>query len=178
MGNPTATVSPQNGGLGYVGTFILGAADTADGHESIALHFKLDPNSIAQTIAQSYDVTLAEPQPNGTSSSASQSISVIVGGPGNDTFVFKPGFGADVIANATSLHTIELDGFSAVTNINQLQTLLSEAQNGHAQPLFDAANSGHGTVINLGNHDSITLANVQLSDVHASNFIVHSNVFA
>jgi hypothetical protein len=162
--------------LGYVGNFILGAVDSANGHESIAWHFHLDPNAVAQTITQSYDVTLAEPQPNGTNSTASQSVSITVGGPGNDTFVFKPGLGANVIANATRLDTIELDGFSSVTNINQLQTLLAEVQNGHAQPLFDAVNNGHDTVINLGNHDSITLANVALPDLHASNFIVHSNV--
>jgi hypothetical protein len=28
-------------------------------------------------------------------------------------------------------------------------------------------------VINLGNHDSITLENVALADLHASNFVVH-----
>jgi hypothetical protein len=44
---------------------------------------------------------------------------------------------------------------------------------GEPQSLFQAANNGHDTVINLGNHDSITLANVQLAELHASNFIVH-----
>jgi len=31
-----------------------------------------------------------------------------------------------------------------------------------------AANGGHDTTINLGNHDSITLTNIQLADPHAS----------
>jgi len=34
-------------------------------------------------------------------------------------------------------------------------------------------NGGHDTVINLGNHDSITLANIQLAALHTSNFIIH-----
>jgi hypothetical protein len=29
-------------------------------------------------------------------------------------------------------------------------------------------------VINFGNHDSITLANVQVTDLHANNFIIHA----
>ena len=86
--------------------------------------------------------------------------------------MFKPGFGSDVIANATGADKIELDGFSSVPNINQLQTLLNEAQAGQPQPVFHAAHGGQDTVIDLGNHDSITLANVHLADLHASNFIV------
>src|SRR5262249_22677305 len=108
-----------------------------------------------------------------TTMTATQSIAVTIGGPGNDAFVFKPGFGTDVIANATTSDTIELDWFSSVTSINQLQTQLAEAQNGQAQSLFESANGGHDTVINLGNHDSIILANIQLAALHASNFIIH-----
>jgi hypothetical protein len=35
-------------------------------------------------------------------------------------------------------------------------------------------NGGHDTVINLGNHDTITLANVQIAELSAKNFIIHS----
>jgi hypothetical protein len=118
-------------------------------------------------------VTVADNQANGTNSTVSQTISVTVGGPGQDTFVFKPGFGTDVIANAKSSDTIELDGFASVANINLLQTLLNDAQAGESQSLFQAANGGRDTVIDLGNHDSITLANVKIADLHASNFIIH-----
>jgi hypothetical protein len=90
----------------------------------------------------------------------------------NDTFVFKPGFGLDVILNAANAH-IELDGFSSITNTNQLQTLLNDAQSGQSQSLFLAANGGHDTVITLGNHDSITLKDAHITDLHASNFIIH-----
>ena len=172
-GKYTVSVAPQDGGLGYVGSFTVDAGNTTNGQESVGWQFNVDPNSITQTMTQSYNVTVADAEPNGTNNTAVQSISVTIGGPGNDTFVFKPGLGADVIANATSSDTFELDGFSSVTGINQLQTLLTEAQTGQSQSLFESSNGGHDTVINLGNHDSITLANVQVADLHASNFIVH-----
>jgi hypothetical protein len=164
----TVSVAPQNGGAGYVGSFTADISNAASGQETVEWQFNLDPSSVAQTLTQTYNVTLA----NGAST-ATQSVSVTVGGPGNDTFVFKPGVGADVVANATSADTIELDGFAAVISINQVQTALAEAQAGQAQALFQAANGGHDTIINLGTHDSITLVNVQLAELHASNFVVH-----
>ena len=62
---------------------------------------------------------------------------------------------------------------SAVTSNKQLASLLAEAQAGEPQPLFQTAHGGHDTLINLGNHDVITLTNVALSALHASDFIVH-----
>ena len=171
-GAPTVTVTPQDAGLGYIGSFTVHPGHAANGQVPVNWHFDLGANAITQTVTQSYDVTVAEAQPNGANGTATQSLSVTVGGPGNDTFVFKPGFGSDVIANATSADTIELDGFSSVPNINQLHTLLTEAQAGQSLPMFHTAHGGQDTVINLGHHDSITLANVHLADLHASNFIV------
>lgn len=55
-------------------------------------------------------MTVAEPGPHGPT--ATRAISVTIGGQGSDTFVFKPGFGTDFIANATAADKIELDGFS------------------------------------------------------------------
>ena len=91
----------------------------------------------------------------------------------NDQFVFKPGLGADVIANFPSAATIELDGFSSIANEAQLAALLNDAQTSQPQALFQSAPDGHDTVINLGNHDSITLMNVAIALLHASNFIIH-----
>ncbi|MGA2292566.1 hypothetical protein, partial [Bradyrhizobium sp.] len=90
-----------------------------------------------------------------------------------DTFVFRPGLGAEVIANAPSAPIIELDGFSSLTSNAQLAALLSEAQAGQPQSLFQSTIGGHDTVINLGNHDSITLTNLSISELHASSFIIH-----
>ena len=167
------SVAAQNAGAGYVGSFTVDATNASNGQESVGWQFNFDPGSLTQAITQTYEVTLAGPQASSASNAATQSVSVTVGGAGADTFVFKPGFGADVVANATSADIIELDGFSSVTSVSELQTLLSEAQAGQPQSLFQAANGGHDTVINLGNHDSITLANLQIAGLHASNFVVH-----
>lgn len=110
---------------------------------------------------------------DGTNSTATQSVTVTIAGASNDAFVFHPGVGADTIVNAASTDTIELDGFSSVTSSNQLASLLAEAEAGVSQSLFQTANGGHDTLINLGNHDVITLTNVPLGALHASDFIVH-----
>jgi hypothetical protein len=110
---------------------------------------------------------------NGTTSTATQSFAVTIGGPGNDSFVFHPGIGPDHVLNFGSADTIELDGFASIANKDQLTAFLSNAQAGQPQPLFEPANDHHDTVLNLGNHDSITLINVRIADLAASNFILH-----
>ena len=165
-------VTPRDKESGYLGDFTVGAMIGATGQESVGWQFNFNSNDVAQTVTQSYEVTVADNHANGTNSTISQTISVTIGGHGQDTFVFKPGFGADVIANAKSSDTIELDGFSSITNNSQLATLLHEAQIGQSQSVFQSANDGRDTIVNLGNHDSITLASVHLADLHASNFII------
>ena len=169
----TVDITPQNGGAGYLGNFIVDAANTANGLDSVGWHFNFDSSLPAKTTTQSYDVAVTDHHADGTHSSATQSVSVTIAGPGNDAFVFHPGVGSETIVNAANADTIELDGFSSVTNSNQLAQLLHDAQTGQSQSLFTAANGGHDTVINLDNHDSITLTNVHLADLHASNFIIH-----
>ncbi len=169
----TVTVSPQNGGAGYVGNFTVDAVTTANGHDSAAWHFNFDSNPVGATVTQSYEVTVADRHTDGTNSTATQSVTVTIAGAGNDAFVFHPGVGADTIVNAASAGTIELDGFSSVTSNKQLASLLADAQAGEPQSLFLTAHGGHDTLINLANHDVITLTNVPLSALHASDFIVH-----
>jgi VCBS repeat-containing protein len=169
----TVSVSPQNGGAGYIGNFTVDAASTADGQDSVGWHFNFDSAAVTETVTQSYDVTVADTHANGAISTVTQSVSVTMAGSGNDSFVFHPGVGPDVVVNAASTDSIELDGFSAVADSHQLAVLLNDAQTGQAQSLFQSANGGNDTVINLGNHDSITLQNVHLADLHASNFIIH-----
>jgi hypothetical protein len=143
--------------------------------KSIETSFHQDLNGdgvIGPTVAASFAGVDSSSQ-SSTNSPATHSVAVAIGGGENDIFIFKPGMGADTIVNATSAVTVELDGFSSVADNNQLQTLLHDAQTGHMQSLFEMPN-GHDTVINLGNHDSITLTNVQVIDLHASNFIIHS----
>jgi hypothetical protein len=76
--------------------------------------------------------------------------------------------------NVKSTDIIELDGFSSVTSADQVQAYLNEAANNQTQPLFQTANAGHDTVLNLGNNDILTLANVHVTDLHANNFIIHT----
>lgn len=59
---------------------------------------------------------------------------------GRNTPILTPDFGTDVIANAKGSDTIELDEFASVANANQLQALLTEAQAGVSQSLFQAIN--------------------------------------
>jgi VCBS repeat-containing protein len=169
----TVTASPQNGGADYIGSFIVGAVTTANGQDSVGWHFNFDSSPVATTVTQSYDVSVADHHADGTTTTVTQSVTVTIAGPGNDAFVFHPGTGANTIVNATSADTIELDGFSAVTSSKQLTALLTDAKTGVAQSLFQTADGGHDTLINLGHHDSITLVNVSLSALHASDFIVH-----
>jgi hypothetical protein len=169
----SVNVLAANGGVGYVGSFTLDAPTESNGQDHINWHFNLGPDPIVQTATQTYDVTVTDTHADGAKTSATQSLSVTIGGQGIDTFVFKPGFGADTIVNAKSTDMIELDGFSSVASADQLQTYLSEAQNNQPQGVFQAANGGHDTVINLGNNDVVTLANVHLADLHGSNFIIH-----
>ena len=175
--DPTDThgvsVTPQNGGIGYLGSFVADAVNAANGQDTVGWHFNLASGSVAQTVTQSYDVSVADQHADGTTGTASQVVSVTIAGPGNDAFVFHPGVGAETIVNAGPSDTIELDGFSSVTSNDQLATLLNDAQTGQAQSLFQSVNGGHDTMINLGNHDSITLTGVQIADLHASNFVIH-----
>jgi hypothetical protein len=101
---------------------------------------------------------------NSAGPAAALSGSVTIG-PGNDSFIFKPGFDSHLMADAASSHGAEWDRFS------QLHTLLNEAQNG-PQSLLQTAEDGHDTGIYPGHHDSVTLANGHLGDLYANSFII------
>jgi hypothetical protein len=175
--DPTDThsvgVSPQDGATGYLGSFVADAVNAANGQDTVGWHFNFGPGPVTQTVTQSYNVSVADHYADGTINTATQSVSVAIAGPGNDSFVFHPGVGSDTIVNAGSSDTIELDGFSSVASNNQLAALLHDAQTGQPQSLFQPVNGGHDTQINLGNHDSITLTGVHIADLHASDFIIH-----
>ena len=166
-GTLAVAVSAENGGLGYVGDFTADVVKVANRLEDVGWNFNFASNS-NQTVTQSYVISVG----NGSGSAVSQKISVTSAGPGNVSFIFHPGIGTDTIVNANTADTFELDGFSSVVSNSQLATLLHEAQTGQSQSLFQSVNSGHDTLINLGTHDTITLANINLADLHASNFII------
>jgi len=87
----------------------------------------------------------------GQNGAASQTVSISIGGPGNDNFVFGPGVGADTIVNFNpQADTIELDHFANVQNQQQLAEAITTDASGDA-------------VIELGHGDSITIPGVSTS---------------
>ncbi len=95
--------------------------------------------------------TLVTDPPTTGSSSASVSIS----GPGNDTFLFHSGMGAETLANFNPrADTIELDHFANVQNVQELASLIS--------------NDGHGgAFIQLEHSVSIDIPGVTASYLQA-----------
>jgi VCBS repeat-containing protein len=170
---PAVSIVPASQDATYVGSFSVDTVNTADGQATVGWRFNLDPTPVTQAVTQSDQVTMTEAHADGTSTAASQTVSVTIGGADNNSFAFHPGVGADAIVNAHSTDTIELDGFASVPNSNTLAQLLQEAQNGQAQSMFTAVNGGHDTLITLDSHDSLTLTNIRIADLHANSFIVH-----
>ena len=148
----------------YISNIIGVVSGSSAALESLETTFHQDLNG---------DGTIGVPAATSSGTSALATLGAAVTVVSNDTFVFRPGIGAEVIANATGADTIELDGFSSVTSNAQLAAFLSEAQAGQPQAMFQQTNGGHDTLINLANHDSITLTNVHIADLIASHFIIH-----
>ena len=150
--NPDDTLSASFTAKGsdYVGTFTLDQPAKSNGAASLGFHFDLGNDQISltpgQTLTQSYDISVTDAQ--NPAMNASRTVSVSVGGPGNDNFVFKPGVGLDTIVNFDPTHdTIELDHFANIQSVQQLASLIVSDVHGDA-------------VIELGHNDSITVAGV------------------
>jgi hypothetical protein len=130
------------------GTFSIGAVSANGGQVSLGFNFSLDNDQInlaqGRALTQSYSVSLVESQ--NPAANLEQTISLSIGGPGNDNFVFHPGIGAETIVNFNPQQdTIELDNFASAETVQQLQSLI------HTDAHNDA-------VIDLGHGDSVTLA--------------------
>jgi hypothetical protein len=162
-GTPTATVTPENSN--ELGQFSLGAVTNSNGETSVEFNFNGDQVHVAsdQTLTQSYNVALTDAQ--NPAASQSQAVSVTIGGAGNDNFIFAPGVGADTVLNFNSQHdTIEFDHFNNVQTVQELQSLITAGIHGDA-------------VIDLGNHDSVTLANTTTAQlqqaIQAGHVLLH-----
>ena len=129
-----------------------GLLTVTDGSHSASLTF----DNFGGTLSFASDGnggTLITDPPATRSSSPSPSVSVA--GPGNDSFVFHPGIGADTVANFNPQNdTIELDHFANIQNVQQLAALIGTDAHGDA-------------VIELGHNDSITLPGVTQSYLQA-----------
>jgi hypothetical protein len=149
----TASFTPE--GSGYAGAFSLDPVSQSNGSTTIGWQFSLDNDQInlgpGQTITQSYDVNIVGAQ----GSAGNQTVSVSLGGTGNDNFVFQPGIGADTIVNFNpKVDTIELDHFANAQTVQQLQALVTSNAHGDA-------------VIDLGHNDSITLPGMTAAQLQA-----------
>jgi hypothetical protein len=155
---------------------IVSGASTA--LESLETSFHQDLNGdgtigpvASSALAQAATIN-ATASPNDTNSAA-QSIFQKFGGAGNDTFVFRPNARADAILDANSTGEFELGGFSSVTDSSPPAVVSNNAQTEQSRSLFLSVDGGHDTVINPGNHDSISPINLHIADLNAGNFIIH-----
>ncbi|HEX3503105.1 MAG TPA: FecR domain-containing protein [Xanthobacteraceae bacterium] len=164
-GDLSASSAPE--GQGYIGNLTVGALSESNGTVSVGFGFSLDNDQInlaaGQTVTQSYQVSLTDA--HNPAVNATQTVSVSIGGAGNDNFVFAPGVGADTVVNFNAQQdTIELDHFAQAQTVQELQSLITTDAHGDA-------------VINLGHNDSITFANtttVQLQQaIHAGHVLFH-----
>jgi hypothetical protein len=151
-----ASFTPE--GSDYAGSFSLGSLSLSAGNAAVDWVFSLANDQInlgtAETETQSYVVSVADPQNPATD--VNQTVSVSMGGPGNDNFVFAPGIGADTIANFDPQHdTIELDHFGNAQTVAELQSLITSDAHGNA-------------VIDLSHTDSITLPGMSPAELHAA----------
>ena len=106
-----------------------------------------------QTLTQSYNVAVSDAE--NPTANLHQIVSVSIGGPGNDSFLFSPGIGNDTVVNFNpQSDIIELDNFA---NIHSVQELASSI----------ATDTGGDSVIDLGHNDSITLSGVTASYLQA-----------
>lgn len=144
----TASFAPK--GSNYFGTFSLDPLTESNGLASLGFHFDLGGDQInlapGQTLTQSYGIAVTDAQ--NPAMNVSRTVSVSIGGLGNDNFVFHLGIGLDTIVNFDPQHdTIELDHFTNIQSMQQLESLITADAHGDA-------------VIALGHHDSITVAGV------------------
>ena len=82
------------------------------------------------------------------------------GGEGSDTFVFERGHGPDTIAD-----------FTAGAGVEDVIRLVGFGMNSFADVSSRATQVGADVVISLATGDSLTLANVSLSNLHADDFL-------
>jgi len=154
-GTPTASLVSE--GSGYIGSFLLNGPSENNGNVSVGFKFSLGHDQMnlspGTALTQSYAVTVGDPQH--LDANVTQTISVSLGGPGNDNFVFHPGIGADTIINFNpQLDTIELDHFTQAQTVGELASLITTDAHGDA-------------VIALGHDDGITLPGMTALQLHA-----------
>ena len=128
------------------GSFLLEPMKDSNGRASVGCEFSMDNDQITLVKSTQAEIqTRGVAHADGQTAVMNQTVSVSVGGPGNDHFFFQPGFGADTIVNFNpQADTIEMDKFANAQTLSQLASLITTDVHGHA-------------VIELGHSDSITI---------------------
>jgi autotransporter-associated beta strand protein len=164
----THTASFTPAGQAYIGTFSLGAVNEVNGTGSVDWHFSATTSELQQflnpaaghPITQTYDVAISDGHSAGT---VLQEVGLTFGSSANDTFVFAPGAGQEVLFNFSqqsgNTDHIELDHFG-ISNFSQLT--------------LQSVNSNHDTLVNLGHNDSLLVVGISAANLHASDFILHA----
>jgi hypothetical protein len=165
--NDTHTVSFTPAGQNYLGTFSVDPVNEVAG--SVDWHFSTTGAESQQffhtltghPISQSYDVAISEGHPGGT---VVQRVGFSAGSSANDTFVFAPGMGQEMVFNyshqAGNTDHIELDHFSGVGDFSNL--------------ILQSVHNNQDTLINLGHNDSLLLVGISVSNLHANDFTIHA----
>lgn len=160
----TASYSMPHAGSGYIGNFALTPLTEVNGSGSVGWTFNISAAAVAgltSAVTQAYNVTIDDHH-NGM---VTQQIDVSVGTTHTDNFVFRPGFGTDVITNFTTsgnaVDHVDLSAFH-LSGTNLLQMLHE--------------NSHHDAVLDLGHGDSITFAGVTAEHVQPllQGFVLHA----
>lgn len=95
------------------------------------------------------------------------------GQPGADTFVFGPNDNAPVTIADFTPHTAENAGQADAIDLSEFNFVSFEHD---IAPLLHASESGADTVFNLPTGATVTLQNVLVASLHASDFIVQSHI--
>jgi hypothetical protein len=134
-------------GSGANETVTLKLEDSNDA--TITLTFK-DPNGTLAVEHTGNDTIIYDPPATNASSP-----SVSTGGPGNDTFFFHPGMGAETVNNFNpQADTVELDHFANIQNAQELAAAITTDVHGDA-------------VLELGHNDSVTIPGMTASYLQA-----------
>jgi hypothetical protein len=187
----TASFVPE--GAGYKGSFTLDPVAESNGAGSVAWHFAMTASEInaipiGTPLVQSYVISISDGHPGGQATQAvsvmvgsagsdvihaDQAVDVLIGSGGNDSFVFNAHIGQQTIADFTpGADKIDISQISGVTADNLASWIsggngvAAHATQVGSDTLIDLDQTPHGT-------DTILLKNIVLSNLHASDFIVH-----
>ncbi len=86
---------------------------------------------------------------------------VLTGGLGSDTFVFRSGYGNDVVQD-----------FVAGAGTDDAVDIVGMGYTDLASVMANATQSGTDTVIDFGNGDILTLVGVDKASLHADDFVL------